>query len=106
MAAEADGITVNGRRIKVLSQKDPAALPWKDLGVDIVLESTGLFTDREKAAKHLAGGAKKVVISAPAKEEDVTIVMGVNHDKYDPGEAPRHLAMPPAPPTAWCRWSR
>ena len=84
VAAEGDGITVNGRRIKVLSQKDPAALPWKDLGVDIVLESTGLFTDREKAAKHLAGGAKKVVISAPAKQEDVTIVMGVNHEKYDP----------------------
>jgi len=84
VAAEGDGITVNGRNIKVLSQKDPAALPWKDLGVDIVLESTGLFTDRDKAAKHLAAGAKKVVISAPAKQEDVTIVMGVNHDKYDP----------------------
>jgi glyceraldehyde 3-phosphate dehydrogenase len=84
VAAEGDGITVNGRKIKVLSQKDPAALPWKDLGVDIVLESTGLFTDREKAAKHLTGGAKKVVISAPAKQEDITVVMGVNHEKYDP----------------------
>jgi glyceraldehyde 3-phosphate dehydrogenase len=84
VAAEGDGIKVNGRSIKVLSQKDPAALPWKEMGVDIVLESTGLFTDREKAAKHLAGGAKKVVISAPAKQEDVTIVVGVNHDKYDP----------------------
>ncbi len=82
--AETDGIKVNGRSVKVLSQKDPAALPWKDLGVDIVLESTGLFTDREKAAKHLAGGAKKVVISAPAKQEDITIVVGVNHEKYDP----------------------
>jgi glyceraldehyde 3-phosphate dehydrogenase len=84
VAAEGDGIKVNGRSIKVLSQKDPAALPWKDMGVDIVLESTGLFTDRDKAAKHLAAGAKKVVISAPAKQEDVTIVVGVNHDKYDP----------------------
>jgi glyceraldehyde 3-phosphate dehydrogenase len=84
VAAEADGITVNGRSVKVLSQKDPAALPWKDLGVDIVLESTGLFTDREKAARHLAAGARKVVISAPAKQEDITIVVGVNHDKYDP----------------------
>ena len=83
VTAEGDGITVNGRSIKVLSQKDPAALPWKDLGVDIVLESTGLFTDRDKAAKHLAGGAKKVIISAPAKQEDITIVMGVNHEKYD-----------------------
>ena len=82
--AEGDGIIVNGDDIKVLAQKDPAALPWKDLGVDIVLESTGLFTDRDKAAKHLAAGAKKVVISAPAKQEDITIVMGVNHDKYDP----------------------
>jgi glyceraldehyde 3-phosphate dehydrogenase len=84
VAAEGDGINVNGRRIKVLSQKDPSALPWKDLGVDLVLESTGLFTDREKAARHLAAGAKKVVISAPAKQEDITIVMGVNQDKYDP----------------------
>jgi glyceraldehyde 3-phosphate dehydrogenase len=81
--AEADGIKVNGRSIKVLSQRDPAALPWKDLGVELVLESTGLFTDKDKAAKHLAGGARKVIISAPAKQEDITIVMGVNHDKYD-----------------------
>jgi glyceraldehyde 3-phosphate dehydrogenase len=80
---EADGIKVNGRSIKVLSQRDPAALPWKDLGVELVLESTGLFTDKDKAAKHLAGGARKVIISAPAKQEDITIVMGVNHDKYD-----------------------
>ncbi|MEO8032148.1 MAG: type I glyceraldehyde-3-phosphate dehydrogenase [Gemmatimonadota bacterium] len=84
VAAEADGLKVNGRSIKVFSQKDPAALPWKDLGVDIVLESTGLFTDREKAAKHLTAGARKVVISAPAKQEDITVVVGVNHEKYDP----------------------
>jgi glyceraldehyde 3-phosphate dehydrogenase len=82
--ATADGLVVNGRAIKVLSQKDPAQLPWKDLGVQVVLESTGLFTDREKAAKHLDAGAKKVVISAPAKNEDITIVVGVNHEKYDP----------------------
>jgi glyceraldehyde 3-phosphate dehydrogenase len=68
----------------VLSVKDPAALPWKDLGVDVVFESTGLFTDRDSAAKHLAAGAKKVIITAPAKKPDVTIVLGVNEDKYDP----------------------
>ena len=79
----ADGIVVNGRLIKVLSVKDPAQLPWKDLGVEIVLESTGLFTSRDKAAAHLAAGARKVIISAPAKQEDITIVMGVNHQAYD-----------------------
>ncbi len=82
--AEADGICVNGKSVKVLSFKDPAQLPWKDLGVDIVLESTGLFTDRDKAAAHLNAGAKKVIISAPAKKEDLTIVMGVNDQAYDP----------------------
>jgi glyceraldehyde 3-phosphate dehydrogenase len=70
--------------MKVLSEKDPARLPWKDLGVDYVLESTGRFTDRDQAALHLQAGAKKVVISAPAKKEDITIVYGVNHEKYDP----------------------
>ena len=78
-----DSITVDGDEIKILSQKDPAALPWKELGVDIVLESTGRFTDAESARKHIQGGAKKVLISAPAKGEDITIVMGVNSDKYD-----------------------
>ncbi len=82
--AKEDAIVVNGDSIKVFAQKDPAALPWKDLGVDIVLESTGIFTERDKAAKHLEAGAKKVVISAPAKKEDITIVYGVNHTKYDP----------------------
>jgi glyceraldehyde 3-phosphate dehydrogenase len=81
-----DGIKVNGKTIKVLSVKDPAQLPWKDLGVSVVLESTGLFTDREKAAGHLTAGAKKVVISAPAKGEDITVVMGVNHTKYEPAK--------------------
>lgn len=84
VAATADGLTVNGQAIKVLAVRDPAQLPWKDLGADIVLESTGLFTDRDKAAAHLTAGARKVVISAPAKGEDITIVMGVNHQKYDP----------------------
>ena len=79
-----DALIIDGREIKVLKERDPAALPWGDLGVDIVLESTGLFTNAEKARAHLAAGAKKVVISAPAKGEDITIVLGVNEDKYDP----------------------
>ncbi|OIJ89128.1 type I glyceraldehyde-3-phosphate dehydrogenase [Streptomyces colonosanans] len=80
----ADTITVDGHTIKVLSERDPADIPWGKLGVDVVIESTGIFTKREDAAKHLAGGAKKVLISAPAKNEDITIVMGVNQDQYDP----------------------
>jgi len=80
----ADTITVDGHTIKVLSERNPSDIPWGELGVDIVIESTGIFTKREDAAKHLAGGAKKVLISAPAKDEDITIVMGVNQDKYDP----------------------
>ena len=82
--AEGDTIHVAGRKIKVLAMKDPAQLPWKDLGVEYVVESTGLFTEAEKAKAHIAAGAKKVIISAPAKGEDLTIVMGVNDDKYDP----------------------
>ncbi|MYV43921.1 type I glyceraldehyde-3-phosphate dehydrogenase [Streptomyces sp. SID1328] len=81
-----DTITVDGHTIKVLSERNPADIPWGDLGVDIVIESTGIFTKRDDAAKHLAGGAKKVLISAPAKDEDITIVMGVNQDKYDPAK--------------------
>ncbi|HEU4799561.1 MAG TPA: type I glyceraldehyde-3-phosphate dehydrogenase [Gemmatimonadales bacterium] len=77
-------IIVNGDEMKVLSEKDPARLPWKDLGVDVVLESTGRFTDRDAAANHLKAGAKKVIISAPGKKEDITVVYGVNHEKYDP----------------------
>jgi glyceraldehyde 3-phosphate dehydrogenase len=76
-------ITVDGDEIKILAEKDPTKLPWADLGVDVVLESTGRFTDADKAKAHIAGGAKKVIISAPAKGEDITIVMGVNHTKYD-----------------------
>jgi len=82
--AEDDVLIVNGAEIRVVSAKSPAELPWKDLGVDIVIESTGLFTEAEKAKGHIAAGAKKVIISAPAKGEDITIVMGVNHEKYDP----------------------
>ena len=78
------GIRVDGDEILVLAERDPAALPWKDLEVDIVIESTGIFAERDKAAKHLEAGARKVIISAPAKKEDVTIVLGVNEDKYDP----------------------
>ena len=86
VSARADSISVDGRGLKVLSEKDPAKLPWKDLGVELVLESTGRFTDRESAALHLKGGAKRVIISAPAKQEDVTIVYGVNHESYDPAK--------------------
>ena len=76
-------IHIDGREIRVLVEKDPAALPWKQLGVSVVLESTGRFTNAEDAKKHIAAGARKVIISAPAKKEDITIVMGVNHEKYD-----------------------
>jgi glyceraldehyde 3-phosphate dehydrogenase len=82
--ASADTISVAGESFKVLSVKDPAQLPWKDLGVEVVFESTGLFTDRDAAAKHLAAGAKKVVITAPAKKPDISVVLGVNEGKYDP----------------------
>jgi glyceraldehyde 3-phosphate dehydrogenase len=84
VAAEGDQIKVAGRAIKVLAVKDPSQIPWKALGVDYVVESTGLFTDAEKAKAHLAAGARKVVISAPAKGEDLTVVMGVNEERYDP----------------------
>jgi glyceraldehyde 3-phosphate dehydrogenase len=84
VAASANGVTVDGDELRVLAERDPANLPWKELGAEIVVESTGLFTDREKAAKHLEAGAQKVVISAPAKGEDLTVVLGVNDDMYDP----------------------
>ena len=84
VTATGDRISVEGDTFQVLSVKDPAQLPWKDLGVDIVFESTGLFTDRDSAAKHLTAGAKKVIITAPAKKPDITLVIGVNSDKYDP----------------------
>jgi glyceraldehyde 3-phosphate dehydrogenase len=94
-----DGLHVNGKTMKVLSEKDPAALPWKDLGVDFVLECTGRFTDRDSAAKHLEAGARKVIISAPAKKEDITIVYGVNHTGYDPA---RHHVISNASCTTNC----
>ncbi|MDX1521034.1 MAG: type I glyceraldehyde-3-phosphate dehydrogenase [Anaerolineae bacterium] len=78
------GLNIDGTLLRVLAERDPANLPWGDLGVDIVIESTGLFRDREKAGKHLSAGAKKVIISAPAKGEDLTVVLGVNEDNYDP----------------------
>jgi glyceraldehyde 3-phosphate dehydrogenase len=84
--AKDDTISVGGDDFKVLSVRDPAQLPWKDLGVEIVFESTGLFTNRDAAAKHLTAGAKKVVITAPAKSPDVTVVLGVNDEKYDPAK--------------------
>ena len=84
VVAEGDELVINGKRIKVLAAKDPAELPWGAMGVDIVVESTGIFTDATKAAAHRTAGAKKVIISAPAKNEDVTIVLGVNDDRYDP----------------------
>src|SRR5262245_1753069 len=84
--AEDDVLVVDGQDIHVVSAKDPSGLPWKQLGVDLVIESTGLFTDAEKAKGHIAAGAKKVVITAPAKNDDLTVVMGVNHDKYDPAK--------------------
>jgi glyceraldehyde 3-phosphate dehydrogenase len=84
VSVEGDTISVNGAPLKVLSERDPGALPWGDLGVDVVIESTGFFTARADAAKHLSAGAKKVIISAPAKEPDVTVALGVNFDSdYD-----------------------
>jgi len=86
LEAKEDSISVDGDEFKVLSKRDPAELPWKALGVDVVFESTGLFTDRAAAAKHIAAGAKKVVITAPAKSPDVTLVLGVNDEMYDPAK--------------------
>jgi len=84
--ASGEGISVSGEEFKVLSVKDPAQLPWKDLGVDVVFECTGIFTARDGAAKHIEAGAKKVIITAPAKGPDITVVLGVNDDKYDPSK--------------------
>ncbi|GLY30695.1 type I glyceraldehyde-3-phosphate dehydrogenase [Kineosporia sp. NBRC 101731] len=86
VSVSGDDIVVDGKAIKVLAEREPANLPWKDLGVDVVVESTGFFTDATKAKAHIDGGAKKVLISAPAKNEDLTIVFGVNHTDYDPAK--------------------
>ena len=83
VSAGPDSITVDGKTIKVFKEKDPAALPWESVGAQVVIESTGKFTDANEAKKHLHGSVKKVIISAPAKNEDVTVVLGVNHEKYD-----------------------
>jgi glyceraldehyde 3-phosphate dehydrogenase len=84
VALSENGLMIDGKELLVLAERNPADLPWKDLGVEIVLESTGIFTDRDKAAAHLEAGAQKVIISAPAKNEDITLVLGVNDDAYDP----------------------
>jgi glyceraldehyde 3-phosphate dehydrogenase (phosphorylating) len=89
VTAGADHLLINGKKVQITAEKEPAKLPWKDLGVSVVLESTGRFTDKEKAGAHFTAGAKKVIISAPAKGEDLTVVMGVNHQQYDP--AKHHL---------------
>src|SRR5256885_903249 len=86
VTAGTDSITVDGKTIKVFKEKDPAALPWESVGAQVVIESTGRFTDASDAKKHMRGSVKKVIISAPAKNEDVTLVLGVNHDKYDPAK--------------------
>lgn len=86
VGVDGDNIVIDGDKIQVLKEKDPAKLPWKDLGVELVVESTGLFTDAEKAKAHMAGGAKRVIISAPAKGEDITVVLGVNEKDYDPSK--------------------
>jgi glyceraldehyde 3-phosphate dehydrogenase len=97
--AEDDVLVVDGKEIKVVSAKSPAELPWKDIGVDIVIEATGLFVDKEKCEGHIKAGAKKVIISAPGKNEDITIVFGVNHDKYDPS---KHVVVSNASCTTNC----
>ena len=99
ISSSGDRITVDGDEFQVLAQKDPGALPWKDLGVDVVFEATGRFTRRDDAAKHLAAGAKRVIITAPAKGPDVTVVMGVNHESYDPA---RHKIVSNASCTTNC----
>lgn len=97
--AREKSIVIDGKEIKVFAERDPEALPWKDLGVEIVVESTGLFTSKDKASKHIKAGAKRVIISAPASDEDITIVMGVNEDKYD---ASRHFIISNASCTTNC----
>jgi glyceraldehyde 3-phosphate dehydrogenase len=103
--ATADDITVGGRTFKALAERDPAKLPWGDLGADVVIESTGIFTDGTKAKAHLDGGAKKVIISAPGQERGLTVVMGVNDGTTTP-RSTRSSRTPPAPPTASRRWRR
>ncbi len=99
-------IIVDGKAIRVFEERDPANIDWAGVGADIIVESTGFFTDAQKAKAHIDGGAKKVIISAPAKNEDITIVMGVNHDLYDAGQHTRSSPTPRARRTASRRWPR
>ncbi len=105
VSATDDAIMVGDQRIAAFAERDPANLKWGDLDVDVVVESTGFFTDATKARAHVDAGAKKVIISAPASNEDITVVMGVNHTDYDPAST-RSSPTPRAPPTAWPRWPR
>ena len=98
-----DYLVVDGHKILITVERDPANLPWKDLGVDVVLESTGLFTKRDAAKKHLDAGAKKVLISAPSPDPDLTFVLGINDSEYDPCQA-RHRFQRSCTPTALLRW--
>ena len=91
VSVSGNGLIVDGDELRFFAERDPANLPWKEVGAEIVIESTGIFTSREKAAAHLEAGAQKVIISAPAKDEDVTVVLGVNEDTYDPAKRPRDL---------------
>ena len=101
VGVDGNDLVVNGKRIQVVAQRDPAAIPWGDLGVSLVVESTGLFTDAEKAGAHLRGGARKVIISAPAKDEDITIVLGRERETRTTPPNITSSPTPPAPPTAW-----
>ncbi len=106
VSSDDTSIMVGDQKIAVSAERDPANLSWGDLGVDVVVESTGFFTDATKARAHVDAGAKKVIISAPASNEDITIVMGVNHELYDPAPSTRSSPTRPARPTAWRRWPR
>jgi glyceraldehyde 3-phosphate dehydrogenase len=100
-----NGLVVDGKELRLFAERDPSALPWKEVGADIVIESTGIFTDRARAAAHIEAGAKKVIISAPAKNEDLTVVLGVNDDAYDPARTTSSRTRR-APRTAWPPWPR
>jgi len=105
VSVDGDSIVVNGKSIRVLAERDPAKIDWAELGVEIVVESTGFFTNADDARKHIEAGAKKVIISAPATGEDATFVIGVNEHLYEP-EIITSFLMLPAPLTAWPHWSR
>ena len=106
VAARDSTMTVDGREISVFSESDPAHLPWGELGIDVVIESTGRFRDRDQAGKHLTAGAKRVIVSAPAKEPDVTVALGVNFNQAFDAERHRIISNAPARPTASRRWRK